>query len=112
MCVYAPSTYSTPSNKCASKERKGKRKKKEERHKDASIILLYTPSSSSSYFLVSFEIYARLILRVFTVQDEAQEIKKRMVCHISATDRSLAASIYELRVAQGEKSATTQKNKK
>jgi hypothetical protein len=49
---------------------------------------------------------------VFTVQDEAQEIKKRMVCHISATDRSLAASIYELRVAQGEKSATTQKNKK
>jgi hypothetical protein len=110
VCVYAPSTYSTPSNKCASKERKGKRKKKEERHKDASIILLYTPSSS--YFLVSFEIYTRLILRVFTVQDEAQEIKKRMVCHISATDRSLAASIYELRVAQGEKSATTQKNKK
>ena len=49
---------------------------------------------------------------MFTVRDEAQEIKKRMVCHISATDRSLAVSIYELRVAQGEKSATTQNNNK
>ena len=38
MCVYAPSTYSTPSNKCASKERKGKEKKKK---RGTKMLLLY-----------------------------------------------------------------------
>lgn len=117
---YAPPTYSAPSNKCASKERKRRGKeKKNERRKKAGRCFYYIAIYSfffffffvPFFFFVSFEIYARLIQRVFTVRDEAQEIKKRMLCHISAIDRGSwlsFASYRRLGLARG-KSATTTK---
>lgn len=108
-----------PINVPVKKEKEGERKKKNERRKKAGRCFYYIAIYSfffffffvPFFFFVSFEIYARLIQRVFTVRDEAQEIKKRMLCHISAIDRGSwlsFASYRRLGLAWG-KSATTTK---
>lgn len=103
-----------PINVPVKKEKEGQRKKKNERRKKAGRCFYYIAIYSfffffffvPFFFFVSFEIYARLIQRVFTVRDEAQEIKKRMLCHISAIDRCswLSFSSYRrLGLARGKK---------